>query len=559
MKYISEVKMIVEDYINKRPETPLTMEDYQEFFVNGNRLNFENKYFQRRKYLCALAIMCLIEPTHKYFEALESIMKEMCQEYSWALPAHLPVSPIERDYTQSENTVIDLFAAETAQSLSEIATIFSDQLSEQLKDNISELIEKRIFLPFESKKWEWENFENNWSAVIGGAIGLTALFQLASHPKRLQIILDRLQGVFSNYFKSYGNDGACEEGVDYWAYGFGYYNYFSEQFEKYFNQPFFKNEQLLNKIAAFPAKVELFDHFFLPFSDSTNTELPSGLLTYCNKRYGVEIPKISEITSINADHCYRWAVNYRNWLWTQIYNPEFPDNYSHYLSDVQWLIEKKPLYYFAAKGGNNNESHNHNDLGHFILGNKSELVFTDLGAGEYTKDYFNDETRYQILNNRSKGHSVPIINGLEQQNGEYSAKVTKVEINSSINTSIKFILTSAYPESAHLDFYQRDFTLLNNSIRIEDTMRFTTYNNKVIQNFVSKYKPIIDGTIVSWKVGSKKYQLCIDSVFNQVEYHKETYSNHEGIEEEVFLIQISTFNIVANYQMKVKILVEEEL
>lgn len=54
----------------------------------------------------------------------------------------------------------------------------------------------------------------------------------------------------------------------------------------------------------------------------------------------------------------------------------------------------------AAKGGNNGEPHNHNDVGSFFYLVGDEMLLTDLGAGEYTKEYFH-EGRYRILCNNS--------------------------------------------------------------------------------------------------------------------------------------------------------------
>src|SRR5690606_14252624 len=41
-------------------------------------------------------------------------------------------------------------------------------------------------------------------------------------------------------------------------------------------------------------------------------------------------------------------------------------------------------FYFAAKGGHNYESHNHNDAGHFILYYDGKPVIVDAGVGTYT-------------------------------------------------------------------------------------------------------------------------------------------------------------------------------
>ena len=46
-----------------------------------------------------------------------------------------------------------------------------------------------------------------------------------------------------------------------------------------------------------------------------------------------------------------------------------------------------------------------------------EQLITDLGAGEYTKEYFSTG-RYQILCNSSLGHSVLVISGELQKEGK---------------------------------------------------------------------------------------------------------------------------------------------
>ena len=55
--------------------------------------------------------------------------------------------------------------------------------------------------------------------------------------------------------------------------------------------------------------------------------------------------------------------------------------------------------------GSNQESHNHLDVGHFVLGTTEELFLTDLGAGEYTKEYFDENTRYHYFPAAAISHS----------------------------------------------------------------------------------------------------------------------------------------------------------
>ncbi len=86
------------------------------------------------------------------------------------------------------------------------------------------------------------------------------------------------------------------------------------------------------------------------------------------------------------------------------------------------------LWEFAAKGGNNAEQHNHNDCGSYILNIDGAPVVVEIGAPEYTKDFFR-ENRYQYLAARTLGHSLPIVNGREQAAGpQYASKVISCEL-----------------------------------------------------------------------------------------------------------------------------------
>ncbi|MCH5716166.1 heparinase II/III-family protein [Niabella hibiscisoli] len=80
------------------------------------------------------------------------------------------------------------------------------------------------------------------------------------------------------------------------------------------------------------------------------------------------------------------------------------------------MLCKKKNYFFAAKGGFNNESHNHNDVGTFSLYVDTIPFFIDAGVGTYTRQTFGRE-RYSIWTMQSNYHSLPMINGEAQQFG----------------------------------------------------------------------------------------------------------------------------------------------
>ena len=64
--------------------------------------------------------------------------------------------------------------------------------------------------------------------------------------------------------------------------------------------------------------------------------------------------------------------------------------------------------YLSAKGGHNGESHNHNDVGSFLVYCDGKPVVVDIGLGVYEKNTFN-ERRYEILQMQSLYHNLPAI------------------------------------------------------------------------------------------------------------------------------------------------------
>jgi hypothetical protein len=134
----------------------------------------------------------------------------------------------------------------------------------------------------------------------------------------------------------------------------------------------------------------------------------------------------------------------------------------------------------AVKGGNNGENHNQNDVGAFIVHLGGESLVADLGRGTYTRDYFGPG-RYDILVNSSRGHNVPLVNGVVQSQGvEFGAEV----ISHSSTPSGDFLeleISGAYPPEAGLTSLTRRVSLSRDgvgSISLEDEVVFGGDGNR---------------------------------------------------------------------------------
>jgi hypothetical protein len=111
---------------------------------------------------------------------------------------------------------------------------------------------------------------------------------------------------------------------------------------------------------------------------------------------------------------------------------------------------------FAAKAGHNDEHHNHNDCGGFLLNVDSVRLVAEIGAPEYVKGFFGPE-RYDFLAARSLGHSVPLINGHEQSAGAaFASRVVTYSLNPD---RVEFVVdaTACYPAEAGCRQFLRTF------------------------------------------------------------------------------------------------------
>ncbi len=414
---------------------------------------------------------------------------------------------------------IDLFAAETAFSLSEIVMLTGDVLDRLICKRIYVEVYKRIFLPFKTTKYEWETQEHNWAAVCAGSIGSAAL-HLIEDPIDLATILERVLPAMECYLKGFSDDGVCLEGYGYWQYGFGYYVYFADLLKKKTDgQLDLFDDEKVHQIALFQQRCFLNQNHVVNFSDANPTaSVFLGLSHYLSKVYhDFELPERKLRAKFTEDHCGRWAPAIRNLLWFDETLPEKPwGNGTNYYKESQWFISrhqtKSGSFSFAAKGGNNNEPHNHNDIGHFILQGDNEVFFKDLGSGLYTKDYFS-EKRYTYLCNGSQGHSVPMINHQFQDEGASRfARIPQADIGKDVEI-FELDIAKAY-DLEPLQKLTRRFTWVKRDLPklvIEDTYSFTEQPVSIVERLITPSLRITEEEDEVILEGKQRLRILYDS------------------------------------------------
>lgn len=491
---LRDVKVVATD---DAPLPRLTFSAYQEYFRTGHRMRYEGLYFRRRARLAALGAGALLVPDLD-LTRLSDLLWEICDEHTWALPAHIYYG--DREGWGPDQT-LDLFAAETADALAEIVVGLGDRLDPQVSQRVRAEVDRRVLTPLaDARPLSWEGFGNNWESVCAGAAGMAAL-ALEEDPARLDAMLARCRAAMDRFLAGYGDDGGCPEGVDYWVYGFGYFVYFAEALRARTGEDLLDDPKV-REIAAFPHRAALGDGAYLPFSDASGRPfLPAGLLSKLAERFGTPPPVV--VPSFHDDHCYRWAHLARTLAW---YRPAGGAAeqlaVSDFLPDLGWVVDRGSApgggaLAFAAKGGHNDEPHNHNDLGHFLLHVRGENLLADLGAGEYTKAYFSDG-RYDSIYTTSLGHSVPVVGGQGQEHGrDRVAKVLRHEVLSD-GVHFDLDLTSAYAVDGLTGLVRRFRWYRDGRLELVDEV--TADRPLAFEElFISRHRPDIDGAaLASW-------------------------------------------------------------
>ncbi len=537
---------------------PIEVISYQEhmFFYKNNFRN-DKKKTERRKNLSALACAYLLTEKEKYLERAEDYIWAICDEFAWAVPAHLKEEGRANAVPfETQPQYIELVAAETASTLAEVDAALGDALSLRIRKRIRMEVDRRIFTPFENRVHNlfWERAVHNWASVCASNIGI-AYIHLADR-ERTEAILPRLKQSIGNFLDGYDSDGCCLEGFSYWNYGFGEFVFFADLLFRYTNgeDDYFKDEKI-HQIALFAQRVMVGDYHVINFADGGDSApLPLAKIHLFASKYNDIVPPNKEryyLGEAITESIPKFTDAMRNYLWI---NPDLDGrlgerSYHHYMDKAQWFIEKNERYSFVAKGGHNaepylkcyadwqsryenradrNEPHNHNDIGHFIFYSGNECIFCDLGAGRYYNDYFLPERRYTYLPASSRGHNVPIVDEKEQVRDIYhEAKLLRVSEN-----AFAIDIVGAY-EVDGLVSLARCFETDATGVTLTDTYR-TDRRLCVTERFVSRTKPYQEGNTVRIGSGTLCFPLCVTYTLRE-----EVFSNHEGDDTTAYLLDFT--------------------
>jgi hypothetical protein len=459
------------------PLPVLTDELYGSFHRTGIRLHFEKVYFERRRRLARAGMSLLLcsedDPwRQRLIDSFVEKLTSVFEEVSWALPAH--VNWGKEDASGKDPLQIDLFCAETANLMAESLDLFGTIIPRPLRERMRTRLYADVFENYLNRPFHWKEATHNWNAVCHQGVIGAALSQL-DDIDLLSAMLSMAAKCLPLFLSGFGRDGGCSEGPGYWSYGFGWFTLLNEQLESRTGGELslFENDPHIREIALFGPRVALSGGNLVNFADNGPTGgLPPAVLSYLGDR--LDLPECTRAARENyrrvaqngidasAERCDLFFLTH---LFLRC-----PENLAAqetggaedcFLPDLAVMVahgadSRGHRWDFAAKAGHNDEHHNHNDCGSFILNIDGNRLITEIGAPEYTKAFFGPE-RYECLAARTLGHSLPIINGCEQVAGaSHASKVVRHRMDAD-RADFAVDVTACYPPEAGCREFVRTF------------------------------------------------------------------------------------------------------
>lgn len=466
-----------------------------EYFEHGDRTIFESKMYARHTRLWLLLLAEISENEGRFLADIVDGIWAICEDSSWVIPAHMDQWWDVPNLPNVNDPYVDTIVAEVSSLLSWIVYFLGDQLdsiSPLIRERIQTEVSERMLKPVMVNEYWWMGFDpertrpNNWNPWITSN-WLTALFILEEDTEKRIEGLQRIARVLDMFTNPFPADGGSDEGPMYWGAAAGALFDNIGLLHAATNGGFdIYAEPLIYNMAVFPTQVYIGEMQFYNYSDTgRHANLFHGALAY---RFGQAVG--SEALMGLGAHLWQNLeyTPFRSWTaWRRLndflvhdeilaYPAREPMPLDSWLPDIEVMTARSiedshEGFYLAAKGGHNDESHNHNDVGSFIVYHDGNPVLIDVGIGTYTRRKFGPR-RYSVWSNRSEFHNLPTINGVQQQPGE-QFRSSSVNYEAEENRAkFQLDIAGAYAPAAGVEQWLRSIELVRSQkVVVEDSYK----------------------------------------------------------------------------------------
>lgn len=467
------------------PALPATL--FMEYSRNGNRTRYEQPYFVRRKALAALAAAECLEGKGRFIDDLINGIWAICEETTWVIPAHSRTGAAKYGKQQPladiDEPIIDLFAAETGALLAFVYALLEQPLNDIapiVPARMEREVEQRILQPFLTGNFGWMGLDlppghpiNNWNPWCTSNCLTAVLFMENNHSRRLEAVYKGMR-ILDVFLAGYEEDGGCDEGPSYWERaGASLFDCLELLRSATAGGVNVYNIPLIQEIGKYITRAHIAGRYFVNYADgSAIVNISSQRVYLYGKQVGDEAMMSLGLKAFHESPARSITGTYSLFhrlmgLFTFAEMKQQPVREvilrEVWMKNLQVFSAREHAdryggFYISAKGGHNQESHNHNDVGNFIVYYDGQPFFIDAGVEAYTAKTFGPE-RYTIWTMQSDYHNLPTIRGWGQQAGaayrssnvSYHAEEEKVEL--------EMDLAEAYPPEAGVVSWKRNCSL----------------------------------------------------------------------------------------------------
>ena len=517
---------------------------YLAYERTGDRQVMERPMSANRVALNALMLAELAEGKGRFMDQLINGTWHIAHMPSWVLSAHLHRQRTKRSLPDPEHQIIDLGSGSLGAQMSVAYHFFHetfDKVDPVISRVIKSAVKKQILDPYldvtNYKPHWWLGFDlkpgtvvNNWNPWCNADVILCFLL-IEEDQERLHKAVDQSFKSINKFIDYVKKDGACEEGPAYWGHAAGkLYDYLQIMDYAYEGQVPLLKEQLIKDMGEYISRSFVRDGWVVNFADATAklSYSPSLIYNYGKAVSSVEMQdfaiynlaresegKYALPKPVMGNDIFRSleSLKYINEMSQRVnqLNADIASGYSfeqsiadlrRHVPSFTWYPETQFCYvknesdwFFAAKGGHNNESHNHNDIGTFILYKGSVPVFVDAGVGTYTKATFGKD-RYSIWSMQSAWHNLPVINGVCQKNGAKYKASDIVASGKGKTRAFKLDIAGAYQSDACCNSWVREYKLTDKILTITDEYKLDSRIAADVENFLVQGSVYQEGEIV---------------------------------------------------------------
>ncbi len=518
------------------------------YLRTGDRDQYQKESFGKRNQLMDMVLAESIEGKGRFIDQIMNGVWSICEESFWGVAAHLGIQKAGNGLPDVEDITVDLFSAETGTVLA-LTDYFTGnslaKISPLIRPRIYYEVNRRILLPLEKDSDRYGYLGNgkrnlcvnNWNPwVISNWMAANLL--LENNQERRNKTIQHQLSLIDLYVNGLGEDGATDEGPSYWfAAGACMFDALAILDNASKGKLNIYDAPIIKKMGAYIYQTHIKGLYFINVADAAPKITPNGILLYrfgkavndsLMQQFGSWAYHTYENSKLGIEQFYRTRnlFNLVSHKECNLYPPKEVMTRDVWLPDIQLMAARLDNgLYVASHAGHNGESHNHNDVGDFLVYDEGFPVIIDVGAGTYTSKTFSAQ-RYNLWFNTSPYHNLPTINQKEQKPGKlYGA--SDVQYHSNENT-VKFSMNMAKSWSEDVGISKWNRTLLierKKGISIADNYALTKKPESLTQTFMTTCLVNIDkpGLIVfeepngrkvfltynenQWKAGKEKISL----------------------------------------------------